>query len=122
MCLYATNYDLRCLLRVKVWPAYNLYGLKRRLFQNNSVDSCVQLCIFSGGGLLWTVYRSLPNTICLFKLLVSSPDALVRWSYTILMSNFTLNTDNGFKFCVPQHDLWFLLYGRHCTDRAATVF
>jgi hypothetical protein len=51
------------------------------------------------------------HTASLSKLLIPSPNALViRWSDTILMSKFTLNSNNGFMFCIPQHGLCFLWY------------
>jgi hypothetical protein len=61
-------------------------------------------------------------TANLSKLLEPSPNALViRWSHTILMTKFTLNSNNGLKFCVRQHGQRFLLWGRQCTDREGHV-
>jgi hypothetical protein len=55
-------------------------------------------------------------------LLVPSHNSLlIRWSHTIFASKFTLNSNNLLKFCVPQHDLCFLLYSRHCIDRAVHI-
>jgi hypothetical protein len=94
-----------------------------------------------GRSLLRTPYKSLPNTTHIFirsprqpsrmsffhtaslhKLLEPSHNALViRWSHAILTPKFTLNSNNGFKFCLPQHGLCFLMHGRHCTDGAEHV-
>jgi hypothetical protein len=47
-------------------------------------------------------------------MLVRSRNApVITWSHTILTSKFMLNSNNEFKFFIPQHGLWFLSYGRH---------
>jgi hypothetical protein len=59
------------------------------------------------------------HTVNLAKFLIPSPNAFViRWSHAILVSKFTLNSNNGFKFFLSQHILFILLYDRHCTDHA----
>jgi hypothetical protein len=96
------------------------------------------LCCCSRDLLVRTTYESPHNTICIFifprppsrmpsfhaasvpKLLVLSSSALAsRWFH--LTSQFMLNSSNGFKFCMSQHGLCFLLYGVPCTDRAKHV-
>lgn len=44
------------------------------------------------------------------------PTLVMRWFHTIIMYKFMLNLNNGFKFCVPEHGLCFLLGRRHYTD------
>jgi hypothetical protein len=39
----------------------------------------------------------------------------------MLVPKFTLNSNNGFTFCVPQHGVRFLFCGRQCTDREEHV-
>jgi hypothetical protein len=54
------------------------------------------------------------NTAALSKLLVLSPNALIiRWNHTTLKSKFPFNSNNGFKFSVPQQVLCFMLCGRY---------
>jgi hypothetical protein len=51
------------------------------------------------------------------KFLVPSLDAFViRWSHSVLTPKFTLNLNNGLKFCILQYGLCIFLSGGHCTD------
>jgi hypothetical protein len=65
---------------------------------------------------------SFSDIASLSKLLVPSLNALViRRYHAIHMSIFMLGSNTGFKCCIQQHSLCFLLYSRQCTSHAEHI-
>jgi hypothetical protein len=135
------NYDLSCSSHAGSFLTIcNVCGFRRRLFRRilwtvacgicNSVLAremdffwlCVKACLTRSvpladlfGRPVECRFFTLPISVnCLYHL-------IMLMSSGGLSSKFTLNSNSGFKFCVPQHGLCFLLHGRHCADRPELV-
>jgi hypothetical protein len=110
------------------WTACSLFGFRRRIFRRILWTVVSDICksalaqdthffetlpniihIFSRCPRMSSRTFFIPQTISLQIVLPSSNDLFIRWSQIVLMSKFTLNSNTGLKFYVPQHSLCFML-------------
>jgi hypothetical protein len=89
--------------------------------RKSALAQYIELFALGSRSLLTNIGFCIESAVASFShsALTTSYPLIMRWSHTTLISEFIFHTNNGFKLCIPQHDLCFLLYDSECIDRAA---